>query len=457
MLPFSQACESLYRAVRDLARTQQKEVELLIEGNEVELDRAIIDALRDPLLHLVRNAIDHGIETPQQRIAAGKRAGAKLTVAASQRMELVEVTVRDDGRGIDPALVQSAARRRGLPAELQNLDPLRLIFEPGFSTASSVSEVSGRGVGLDVVKSQLEALRGTVEVSSELGRGTSFNLLVPLTVSTLRVLFVRVGSEVYALPSTSVRQLVRAGPDKIRMIDNREVLLLGAAPIPIVSLAELVGAPAGPPPMGEGKVPLVVTAHMNQVIALAVDELLSEQDVVCKPLGKRIARLTHVSAATILPTGRVALLLKHSDLLRVGISRAPARRNVASADTAASARKRLLLVDDSATIRTLECSILEAAGHEVIVAVDGSNAWQLLQEKGADLVVSDVEMPNMDGFALTQAIRSSKRFRDLPVILLTSLDSAADRARGLESGASAYLVKSAFDQSNLLETIRQLL
>jgi two-component system chemotaxis sensor kinase CheA len=458
MLPFSQACEGLFRTVRDVSLAQQKEVELLIEGGDVELDRAIIDALRDPLLHIVRNALDHGVEIPEQRLASRKPARAKISIAARLRTRQVEVTVRDDGRGIDFAAVLASARIRDPGLLVDEVDPTRLIFEPGLSTAAVVTEVSGRGVGLDVVKTQVEAMRGNVEVSSQAGQGTLFTLTMPLTVTTLRALLVKVGTEVFALPSASVQRLVRAAPTDIGMVEGREMLLLGAAPIPIVSLAELLGTPALAPISTPNRIPLVVTFQQKHCVALVVDELLSEQDVVCKSLGRRIGRMRHISAVTVLSSGEVALVLKPADLIRAGLSQTPARRAAAAPEsTAKLAHKRLLLVDDSATIRTLEKSILEAAGYEVLLAVDGSSAWRLLQEKGADLIVSDIEMPNMDGFALTRAVRGSKRFRDLPVVLLTSLDSANDRARGMEVGANAYLVKSAFDQTNLLETIRQLL
>jgi two-component system chemotaxis sensor kinase CheA len=450
MLPFLQACEGLFRCVRDVALAQGKEVELSIDGGDVELDRALIDALRDPLLHIVRNAVDHGVESPEQRRAAGKSARAAINIAVRLRSQQVEVTIRDDGRGIDFEAVRAVACERDATLSPERVDPARMIFEPGFST--------GRGVGLDVVKTQIEAMRGSVEVSSTLGQGTLFALNMPLTVTTLRVLFVKVGGETYALPSSSVWRLVRASSEQIGLVEGREMLLLGDMPIPIVSLAELLGSPASAPTETLDRLPLVLTGRQHHSVAFAVDELVSEQDVVCKPLGRRIGRMQHVSSASVLPNGELALLLKPAELMRMGVSRAPARRAAFAHEPSAKlVIKRLLLVDDSATTRTLEKSILEAAGYEILLAVDGSNAWQLLQEKGADLIVSDVEMPNMDGFALTQAVRGSKRFRDVPVVLLTSLDSAEDRARGMQSGANAYLVKSAFDQTNLLETIRQLL
>ncbi|HKU43768.1 MAG TPA: response regulator [Polyangiales bacterium] len=455
MQPFAQACDALFRTVRDLAARHDKPTELIVEGGEIELDRSLVDALRAPLLHLARNAVDHGIERAPERSAAGKPARAVLKVSAAVRGELVQIDVRDDGRGIDLAAIYEKLRQHGIEPR-DDQEALRSIFDAGFSTARTVTDVSGRGVGLDVVRSQIEGLRGTVSVTFEPGAGSCFTLTLPLTVSTLRALVVRVGAELFALPSASILRLQRAAPSELAVVQGRESLLTSGAPLPLVSLGELLGLEALPHAAGS-KLPIVVLGHAGDSLAIAVDELVAEQDVVIKPLGRRIQRLKHISGATILPSGRVALLLHAGDLLRSSLTRTPTRRIRVEQSAAAPARKRLLLVDDSATTRTLEKSILQGAGFDVLTAVDGANAWQLLQEHGADLLVSDVEMPNMDGFELTDAIRSSKRFHELPVILLTSLDSEQDRARGMASGADAYLVKSAFDQGNLLETIRQLL
>ncbi|HEY2736318.1 MAG TPA: hybrid sensor histidine kinase/response regulator, partial [Polyangiales bacterium] len=377
MLPFSQACEGLYRSARDLARDQDKDIELSVEGGDTELDRSIIDTLRDPLLHIVRNAIDHGIESTLQRTAAGKALRASVRITVNIRAEQVEITIADDGRGIDYQRLKAAAARRNLDVASEGeAELLRLIFEPGFSTASTVTRVSGRGVGLDVVKSQIESMRGSVEVWSQVGEGTRFTLRLPLTVTTLRVLFVRVASEVFAFPSSSVQRLIRAAGSDLGVIEGREMLLTESGPIPIVSLAELLGSAASAPAQTQSKLPLIVTRQQNQTVALAVDELLSEQDVVCKPLGARVHRLRNISAATVLPTGRVALLLKPSDLVQLGVSRAPARRISGNMNGASKAApRRVLLVDDSATTRTLERSILEAAGYDVMAAVDGAQAW----------------------------------------------------------------------------------
>lgn len=458
MLPFEQACDLLPRTVRDLAARERKPTELTIAGGEIELDRSIVDGLRAPLLHLIRNAVDHGIESADERSLAGKPARARLSVAAALRGDRVEVSVRDDGRGIDLERVRERLRQSGMPIPADDQEALRSIFEAGFSTARVVTDVSGRGVGLDVVRSQIEGLRGTVSVTHQPGKGACFTLLLPLTVTTLRALLLRSGSELFAIPSTNVEKLVRAAPGELSHVQGRETLLTDAAPLPVVTLGEIVGADAAAPLAVGSKLPIIILGQPGERVALAVDELIAEQDVVVKPLGKRIRKLRHVSGATLLPNGRVALLLHAGEILRTALGRVPARRAAGMFQAAsAPARKRILLVDDSATTRTLEKSILESAGFDVMPAVDGAQAWALLQQHGADLVVSDVEMPNMTGFEFVQNLRGSKRFRDVPVILLTSLESEQDRARGLESGADAYLVKSAFDQGNLLDTIRQLL
>jgi two-component system chemotaxis sensor kinase CheA len=458
MLPFAQACDALHRTVRDLAIREGKPTEFVIQGGEIELDRSIVDGLRAPLLHLVRNAVDHGIESADERSAAGKPARATLTISAALRGNRVAVTVRDDGRGIDLERIRERLRQSGISAPLDDQAALRTIFEAGFSTAPSLTDVSGRGVGLDAVRSQIEGLRGNVTVTFEPRRSTCFCLTLPLTVTTLRALLVRSGAELFALPSANVEKLVRAGATELVQLQGRETLLSEGAPMPLIALAEVIGAEPAPPTAARGKLSIVILGQPGERVALAVDELIAEQDVVVKPLGKRIRKLRHISGATLLPNGRVAFLLHAGEILQTARKRVPARRTGGVFEMATlPARKRILLVDDSATTRTLEKSILEAAGFEVITAVDGIQAWQLLHDHGADLVVSDVEMPNMTGFELTQALRDSSRFRELPVILLTALDTEQDRARGLERGADAYLMKSAFDQSNLLETIRQLL
>ncbi len=467
MLPFAEACQGLDRTARDLARAAGKEVHLTIEGGSVELDRSVLEGLKDPLRHLVRNAVDHGAEPPEERRAAGKPSAARVTIAAALRGAQVEVVVRDDGRGLDREALREQAHRRHLAAPADEGELARLIFLPGLSTSRIITDVSGRGVGLDVVKSRVEALHGTVEVASEPGRGTRFTLTVPLTLTTLRAVLVTAAGQTFAFVGTNVQRLVRAAPAEIRSVAGREMLPLGGPPLPLASLAGVLGLRGGPdasaaPPGGsdgkkETRLPVVIVAAGERRMAFAVDEFLDEREIVVKSLGARVRRLRHVSAATLLPSGKIALVLSAAHLVRSALGRAAAVLRPDAGEAAPPAPKRLLVVDDSVTTRTLEKSILEAAGYEVLTAVDGRAAWQALQEKDFDLVVSDVDMPQMDGFALTEAVRASPRLKELPVVLVTARENDQDRTRGVEAGADAYLVKSGFDQKNLLDTIAQLL
>ena len=457
MLPFAEACDGLERMVRDLNQATGKEVDLLLEGGAVELDRGVLEGLKDPLRHIVRNAVDHGAEAPAQRRAAGKSPRALVKVSAALRGARVEVVVEDDGHGLDFDALRQQARRRGLAEPADERALAGLIFLPGLSTAAFVTDVSGRGVGLDVVKTRLEGLHGTVDVSSVSGVGTRFTLTVPLTLTTLRAVLAGAAGHTFAFVGTSVERLVRVSSDDLKPVAGRPMLALGGPPLPVTSLAAALGFSAEALVPATGKRPALIVAVGERRVAFVVDELLAEQEIVVQSLGARVRRLPHVSGATLLPSGKVALVLNAANLVRSALGQTVAVVAVEAAAAALPARKRLLVVDDSVTTRTLEKSILESAGYEVTAAADGLAAWQVLQEQGADLVVSDVEMPRMDGFALTETVRGSKRFRELPVVLVTSRESEPDKARGLEVGADAYLIKSGFDQRKLLQTIAQLL
>ena len=455
LLTFAEACQALDRAVRDLAKARGKEVEVVVEGGSIEIDRSILEGLRDPLISLARNAVDHGIETPARRRAAGKPERGRVVVAAALRGSRVEVSVADDGAGVDLAAVREKARQRGLAAPQTEDDCFALLFEPGFSTAERVTEISGRGVGLDIVKTRAEALHGTVELTSESGKGTRVAFSLPGTITTIRALLVAAGGETFAIPGASLLRLVRLDPGGIRSVGGREVVESGEGPpVPIFPLAKVLGLPHGAPPPNRKVKAVVVGAQAR--VAFAVDELIEEREILVKALGPRLGQVRNLAGATILETGRVALILNVAELSRAALER-PGESALSAGPSVPEARKRIILADDSVTTRSLERSILEAAGYEVLTAADGEQAWRLLQERGANLLVTDVEMPQMDGIALCKAVRGSKRFRDLPVVLVTGLESEEDRARGGEAGADAYLVKSAFDHRDLLSTISLLL
>lgn len=451
LLPFAHATQGFDRAVRDIARDSNKDVELSVEA-DVELDRSILEALRNPLLHLVRNAVEHGVEPIPVRVAAGKSARARIGVSAALRGTQVEVTVADDGRGVDVEAVRAQARRRGLVVPEDEHELFQLLFLPGFSTARIVTELSGRGVGLDVVKSQVESLHGGLQLFSVAGRGARFVITVPLTLTTIRVLMVGVAGHVVAIPTTTVRGLIRVSADDLRRFQGRETLVFAGETVPVTSLAVTLGVRAQEPPI-DVRMPAVVVAPEGAPVALLVDELVAEHDITVKNLGRRVRRARHVSGATILPNGRIAFVLHMPEVARTALRQG----EVVTRGRGGEQKKRILVAEDSLTTRTLEKTILEGAGYQVRTAADGAEAWHILNEEGADLVLSDVEMPRMDGFTLATNIRSSRRFRELPVILLTGLANEQDRKHGIEVGADAYLVKTVFDHTMLLDVIKQLI
>jgi two-component system chemotaxis sensor kinase CheA len=453
MRPFADACEALPRAVRDLAAAQGKEVVLEVAGGEVEADRVVLDGLREALLHLVRNALDHGIEAPAIRERAGKARRGRVEVRAALKGDRIVVTVADDGAGLDAVAIRAQLERRGLPVPADQREMVRAIFEGGVTTTAHATAISGRGVGLDIVRAAVAGIRGSVDVSWDPGAGTTFVLTCPPSLASIRALLVTVGPQTLAIPASHVERVLRVRPEEMRRAEGRD-LLSGERPIPLVALARLT------PPLPErpisGAVPVAVLAAGERRLAVVVDELADEREIVLQPLTHGAPALPLASGAAILDTGRVALVLDPAAVIAAGLGlEAP---GVARAPgPAGAARRTVLVVDDSLTTRTLEQSILEAAGYDVVVAADGAEGWKALQEGGADAVVADIEMPRMDGFALCEAIRSTKRFKALPVVLVTAMETPEHRARGLEVGADAYIGKSSFDQKHLLDTLRQLL
>jgi len=456
MRPFAEAGEALPRMVRDLAAATAKEIDVSFTGTDVEVDRAVLDGLRDALVQLVRNAVDHGIELPSQRAQAGKPRRGRISVDAALVGDRVLVTVGDDGAGLDLAAIRAKLEHRGMAAPAGEDDVVRALFETGISTREEATAISGRGVGLDVVRAAVAKIQGTVRVAWEPGRGTTFTLECPPTLATVRAVLVSVGPQVLGIPTTHVERLLRVNPPEIKRVEGRSVLPTAQAPVPVAVLARLL------PPLVErplrGPLLLILLRLGDRRLAVTVDEALAELELVVRPVYQGERPLPFVSGAALLPDGGIALLLDPVALFAaaLGTEVGAAAALGEPADTAPP-RRRILVVDDSLTTRALEQSILEAAGYEVRTAVDGSDAWRTLQEYGGDLVVADVEMPRMDGFALCEAIRASKQFKDLPVVLVTAMETPDHRARGLEIGADAYIGKSGFDQQSLLDAIRQLL
>jgi len=455
MRPFADACEALPRVVRDLALASGKDLRVEIGGADVEADRAVLDGLREAIVQMVRNAADHGIEPPDGRRRSGKPPQGVISVTAAMVGDHLTVAVADDGVGLDAAGIRSRLAQRGVPAPRDDRELAGALLRTALSTRDEATMLSGRGVGLDIVRAAVERIRGTVRVEWVAGRGTSFTVECPPTLATVRVVLVSVGPHLLAFPTARVQRMLRVRTEEITRVEGRQVILTVEGPVPLTSLARLL------PPLVERPVDraasVVVLGVGDRRLAVAVDELVAEQEVVVQPLGKR-RRLPHVSGAALLESGRLALVLNAESLLAAGVETTlAAGLSIAPVTPERPTRRRVLVVDDSITTRTLEQSVLEAAGYEVSTAADGAEAWRLLQERGADLVVADVEMPRMDGFQLCEAIRASTRYRALPVVLLTALESAEHRARGLEIGADAYLGKSSFDQQTLLDVVEQLL
>lgn len=460
MMPFDSMVGAFQRLVRDTARDLGKQAVLDVEGAQVELDKTVLEALKDPLLHLLRNALDHAIETPQARILADKAPLGRIGLHVEQRGNEIVIQVTDDGRGIDPAYVRQRAIQRGLLSQaeadaLSDEDARLLIFQSGFSTADQVTALSGRGLGLDIVRGRIEALRGRVSLVSRVGVGTSMTLRVPVSLTRLRCILLSVGGEQYAVPSVMVARMATLQRAQIYYAGGREMVNLNEQAVPLAALSSLLGVPSHS--ADSEQVRLIALQAAERVVAFEVDELLSEMELVLKPLGREVAGVAGIAGAALLGTGEVILVLDANDLVRQALGEALRPRLRLNSPQEAPRRRRVLVVDDSITTRTLEKNILEAVGFEVTVAVDGSEAWSAVLETLPDVVVSDVEMPNMNGLELTRQIKGDPRTQHLPVILLTSLSKPEQQEAGLRAGANAYLVKSRFDQRELLETIQAVL
>lgn len=452
MLPFGSACESLPRLLRDLSTSTGKPARLAITGSEVEADRPVLDALKDALLHLVRNAVDHGVEDPVRRAARGKPDVATIGIRAALHGERLTVTVSDDGSGLDIDAIRGKLRERGLPVPEADADVARMLFRAGFSTRDVATTISGRGVGLDAVEAAMSRVRGTVAVTWVAGEGSSFTLQCPLTLAAIRAVLVRSGTQVLAIPTSNVEQLVRVRRTDVRRTEGREVILTETEPIPLVSLAMILGPPFVPGAMSD-IFPVLIVGAGERRVAFLVDAVDSETELVVRPIARGRSAMPHVSGGALQGSGELVLVLNPVSLVQEALG---ARFGALAMPTLVR-RWRILVVDDSMTTRALEQGVLEAAGYEVATAVDGADAWRQLQESGTDLLVSDIEMPNMDGLALTRTVRTSERFANLPVVLVTSLDTPAARERGLAAGADAYVGKASAGQAGLLATVRELL
>lgn len=459
MLPTASIFAPFPRLIRNLCRELGKEVDLQLDGGGTELDKQVLEQIVDPIRHLLINAADHGIEPPEERESSGKTRRGLLTVTARQQGRQVVIEVRDDGRGISPEAVKASAVRKGLineGDELSDQEALALLFKAGFSTAGIVTDTSGRGVGLDVVKEAVDRLKGTVDIDSVPGEGTVFSITLPITLAIIEAILVNIGGQEFAIPVSAVEEVVGVPEHDVQNVGGREAVVLRDQTTSLVPLHKVLSLPGDE--ISDG--PVVVIATATRRVAFRVGELIGQQEVVIKGLGSFLPRMRHVAGASILGDGRVILVLDPYELIDsarrpLGASASPVQRR--SGLSAVGTRPaRILVVDDSLAIREMLRSIFEAAGYSVEVAVDGSDGLTKVRQQKFDGVITDVEMPRLDGFGLVEGIRSRSEHENLPVIMVTSLAKEEHRRRGLEVGANAYIVKSSFDQSRLLETLRSL-
>jgi len=466
LLPLATIFNLFPRMVRDLARQQGKQVELIIEGGDTRADKRILEEMKDPLMHMIRNAIDHGVELPEARERVGKSHTARIWLRGYQTPTSIVLEVADDGKGLDLDNIKRTAVQRGLcrTEELAAMTPEQiqsLIFAPGFSTRTLVTEVSGRGVGLDVVRTNVERLKGSVLVESTPGQGTTLRVQMGITLATAHVLILQVNGIAYALPVEFVETTLLIQAAQIFSIEGRQAIALNGQPISVVPLADLLELPQTCA-MSQDNVAhrsdssaCIILRIGQERLGVLVDALLDEQDVVLKPQSKLLKRVRNVSGATILGTGEVCMVLNPVDLLKSLQKRAIAR-TLQPAVQEAPRKPVVLLVEDSIATRTQEKRILEGAGYEVVTAVDGVDGFNKLRTRQFDAIVTDIEMPNLDGLSLTSKIRQQREYSELPIILVTSLASEDDKRRGAEAGANAYITKGGFDQKALIETLRLL-
>lgn len=443
------------REARDLARRLEKQVVVRIEGAETEMDRVILDHLKLPLGHLVRNALDHGLEVPEERLAAGKAAEGTLVVRAGHEGGSVVIHVEDDGRGIDPRRIRQLAVTRGVIDESQaesmdDDDAVQLIFLPGFSTKPVATEISGRGIGMDVVRSSVEALKGDVRVHSVPGQGTRTTIRLPLTLLIARVTFVRSSGQQFAIPTEQLQESLRCPAERVTRFAGAPSVLIGGESIPLVRLAQVLGHRELPDPPF---LRVLVVRHGDERLALVVEELLEERSVVVKPLHWPIDGAKFVSGAVHLPSGEVALMLSVRDLCAVARGHDEPR----AVPGAAAHRRTVLVVDDSVVSRQMVGRTVEALGFDLVTALDGMDALRLLERLRPDLIVSDVEMPRLGGLGLARRLRADERLRAIPIIIVSSRGSEADRAAGLEAGADAYISKAEFNETTFRGMVERLL
>ena len=464
MLPFSTLLKTFPKVVRDIARDQKKEIDLVIKGSTIEVDRRILEEMKDPFIHLLRNCIDHGIETPKERAKKKKDKKGTITISISQKRNgMIEIILSDDGGGIDAEKVKEVAVKRGIISaddaeKLSDNDKRLLIFETDVSTSPIITDVSGRGLGLPIVREKVASLGGSIQLKSDMGKGTYFIMNLPITLATFRGIVFKVHGESFVIPTSSVERVVRVKKEDIKTVRNRETITYDGDPIlfarmeKVLKLHEKKG-------MAEEKnfLQTLILSRGNKKYGFTVDEIVNEQEVLVKNLGKQLSRVPNVSGVTMMGDGKIIPILNVSDLMKSAIYASIVETHERIKREKKEVKKNILIAEDSITSRTLLKNILQSVGYNVKTTVNGAEAYSEVTTNKFDLVVSDIEMPRMNGFELVSKIRKNKDIKEIPVILVTGLESDEDKKRGIDVGADAYIVKRSFDQSNLLNIVSKLI
>ncbi|WLH11754.1 hybrid sensor histidine kinase/response regulator [Pseudomonas hefeiensis] len=462
MRPFADVLSGQTRMVRDLGRSLGKQVRLEIEGEKTQVDRDVLEKLEAPLTHLLRNAVDHGIESPEQRVLAGKPAEGLIRLRASHQAGLLVLELADDGAGVDLERVRRSVVERGLSPEqtaanLSEEELLTFLFLPGFSLRDTVTEVSGRGVGLDAVQHMVRQLRGAVVLEQTAGEGSRFHLEVPLTLSVVRSLVVEVGDEAYAFPLAHIERMCDLAPEDIVQVEGRQHFWHEGRHVGLVAASQLLNRPASQ--NSDQTLKVVVIREREAIYGVAVERFIGERTLVVLPLDERLGKVQDISAGALLDDGSVVLIVDVEDLLRsvdklldTGRLERIARQNQTQAP-----RKRILVVDDSLTVRELQRKLLLNRGYDVAVAVDGMDGWNALRAEHFDLLITDIDMPRMDGIELVSLLRRDNRLQSLPVMVVSYKDREEDRRRGLDAGADYYLAKASFHDDALLDAVVELI
>lgn len=463
MLPFSSMLESMPKVVRDLSRDYGREVDLEIQGDELEIDRRILDEMRDPMIHLLRNCIDHGIEKPHERLSKNKSRRGKISISIIPRDHKVEVILSDDGRGISGEKIRGAMIKAGnLSIEqgeaLSEQELAELAFYSGVSTSPIITDISGRGLGLAIVREKVDKLGGCIHLVTKPDAGTRFHILLPLTVAIFRGILVTAGGQEFVIPTMYVEQVLRIPRRDVKTVENLEIILLEDAVVSLVRLSGVLGMKEATD-QREAMHQIILLGAADVRAAFIVDRINNEKEVLFKDLGPLLSHVRNIAGATVLGTGSVVPVINVPDLLKSAVNRSSHALDsvgLSSLETREVVKKTVLVVEDSITTRTFLKNILESAGYGVHTAVDGVEAMDYLKGNRCDIVLTDVEMPRMNGFELTRRIRGDSLIRGMPVILITALTSTEDQERGMDVGANAYIVKNQFDQSNLLDILKKL-